>query len=65
MTDHLMVYGLRERAEMKREATAAKRVRALELLAEGHAIQAVALAVGRPRNVVATWRREAQGVIQG
>ena len=62
-SDYEALEGMRQTRSLRQEATEAKRVRALELLAEGHPVKTVALAVGRPRNAVARWRREAHGVI--
>lgn len=52
--------GMRQSRALKATADAAKRVRALELLAEGHAVKDVALRISRPRNLVAAWKKEAQ-----
>lgn len=53
--------GMAQTRTLKADADAVKRVRALEMLAEGFTMSEVGRILGRDRRVVRRWKEEASG----
>lgn len=53
--------GMRQSRALKAQADAAKKIRALELLAEGLPMSEIGRILGRDRKTIRNWKQEANG----